>query len=59
MPNSFSVRAASALVHTPKVLASDRLNSLRQRIDGLAILYRLRLWRFTDSLRLLAADTAR
>jgi glycosyltransferase involved in cell wall biosynthesis len=50
---------ASALVHTPKVLASDRLNSFRQRIDGLAILYRLRLWRFADSLRLLATDTGR
>lgn len=50
---------ASAVVHTPRVLLSDRLNSLRQRLDGIAILYRLRLWRFTDSLRLLAADIGR
>jgi glycosyltransferase involved in cell wall biosynthesis len=44
---------ASALAHTPKVLASRELETLGQRLAALGVLYRLRLWRMVDSLRLL------
>jgi glycosyltransferase involved in cell wall biosynthesis len=43
---------ASALVHAPKVLASDRLPSAAARAGALAMLFRMRAWRFWDSLRL-------
>lgn len=43
---------ASALAHTPRVLRSQALPDLRARIGALAILYRLRLWRFADGARL-------
>lgn len=42
----------SAVAHTPKVLASPRLPSLRDRMVALAILYRLRFWRGAHSLSL-------
>ncbi|MDB5423136.1 MAG: hypothetical protein JWQ29_552 [Phenylobacterium sp.] len=45
----------SAVAHTPKVLTSPALHTLRDRGRALAVLYRLRLWRFADALRLLAA----
>lgn len=44
----------SALAHTPKVLASRRLSSPRQRLRALATLYRLRGWRCLDALRLMS-----
>ncbi|HEY2708145.1 MAG TPA: glycosyltransferase [Caulobacteraceae bacterium] len=44
---------ASALAHTPKVMASDQLGSLGQRLGALAMLYRLRLWRSADAMRIL------
>jgi cellulose synthase/poly-beta-1,6-N-acetylglucosamine synthase-like glycosyltransferase len=44
----------SAVLHTPKVLSSPALTSWSQRLAALGVLYRLRLWRFADGLRLLA-----
>lgn len=46
----------SALVHTPKVLLSDRLGGLRDRLSALATLYRLRLWRLADALSILRSE---
>ena len=46
----------SALAHTPKVLGSPRLESLRDRVAALKVLYRLRLWRCADAVRLLAGE---
>lgn len=43
----------SAIAHTPKVLTSAALTSWSQRLAALGVLYRLRLWRFADALRLL------
>jgi GT2 family glycosyltransferase len=48
----------SAVVDTPKVLASDQLSSVRQRIAALGILFRLRLWRLGDGIRLLFVRSA-
>lgn len=42
----------SALAHSPKVFASDQLNTLGQRFQALSMLYRLRLWRFGHCLTL-------
>jgi GT2 family glycosyltransferase len=42
----------SAVVHSPQVLLSPRLSSVRERAGALAILYRCRLWRFNDALKL-------
>ncbi len=47
---------ASALAHSARVLLSPKLNSPSQRISALGILYRLRLWRFADSFRLLITE---
>ena len=46
---------ASALAHTPKVLASAELNTFGQRLAALKVLYRLRFWRLADSIRLVRA----
>jgi len=43
---------ASAVAHTPKVLASRELPGWPQRLGALAMLYRLRLWRTVDAVRL-------
>lgn len=43
----------SALAHTPKVIASDKLQGIRPRMIALKVLYRLRFWRLRDSIRLL------
>lgn len=43
----------SAIVHTPKVLKARQLSSPRDRILALAMLYRLRIWRFGHALGLL------
>jgi GT2 family glycosyltransferase len=48
----------SALAHTPKVLRSPLLASGRDRLRALAVLYRLRFWRFRHALSLLASDPA-
>ncbi len=46
---------ASAVAHTPKVLASAELDTFGQRLAALKVLYRLRLWRLADSVRLVLA----
>lgn len=43
----------SAVAHAPRVLASPRLPTLGQRGMAVALLFRLRLWRFVDAHRLL------
>ena len=48
----------SAAAHTPKVLASPRLKTRSQRLAALAMLYRVRGWRFMDSVGLLARRRA-
>jgi GT2 family glycosyltransferase len=45
---------ASAVLHTPKPLVSPRLKTPAERAGAVAMLYRLRMWRAADSLRLLA-----
>ena len=54
-----SLLPASALAHTPKVLASPALSSWRQRRDALSVLYRLRFWRLIDAIGLLTAKRGR
>jgi GT2 family glycosyltransferase len=49
----------SAVIHTPKVIASPTLTSWSQRRAALGVLYRLRLWRFVDALRLLTTSEGR
>ena len=44
---------ASAVAHSPKVLLSGELDSFDQRLAALGTLYRLRLWRMGNALRLL------
>jgi glycosyltransferase involved in cell wall biosynthesis len=44
---------ASVVVHAVKVLASPELGSARERAGAIAVLFRIRLWRFGDSFRLL------
>jgi glycosyltransferase involved in cell wall biosynthesis len=43
----------SAVVHSAKVLGSPELASLGERLGAIGVLFRLRWWRFRDSLRLL------
>jgi len=50
---------ASAVAHTPKVLASAELKRLDQRTAAIAILFRLRFWRMFEALRLAARDASR
>lgn len=45
---------ASAVIHTAKVLASPRLDRLDDRLKAIGVLYRVRLFRMVDGLRLLA-----
>lgn len=45
----------SAIAHTPRVLASRELETGRQRLQALGMLYRLRLWRMFDAVALLLA----
>ncbi len=49
----------SALAHTPRVLVSPRLNSLEQRWSAMRMMYRLRMWRFFDALRIASRRTRR
>ncbi len=53
------VLPASAVAHTPKVLASGELQRLDQRTAAIGILFRLRLWRMFEALRLAAKDASR
>jgi GT2 family glycosyltransferase len=46
----------SALAHTPRVIFSTQLRTLPQKAGALAVLYRLRVWRCFDGLRLLASE---
>ena len=48
----------SALAHTPRTLSDPALARPRDRLNALAMLYRLRAWRTMDSLRLLAGRRA-
>ena len=50
--STFLLLPASALAHTPRVLASPHLN-WRQKFSALGMLYRIRLWRMMDYGRLL------
>lgn len=45
---------ASAVAHTPRVLFSRELDTLKQRLLALRMLYQIRLWRSVDALRLIA-----
>ena len=45
---------ASALAHTPKVLLQPAPLTLSQRMAALKVLYRLRVWRLSDSMALLS-----
>lgn len=49
----------SAVAHVPKVLASEELNSSRQRLAASGMLFQLRLWRLLDAMRLLAQGEPR
>ncbi len=48
----------SAVAHTPRVLLSPELNTFGQRLSALGVLYRLRLWRFIDGIRILTETPA-
>ena len=50
---------ASALAHSPRVVFSRELKGLEQRIGALGVLYRLRFWRFGDSIRLMLGRAGR
>ncbi|WP_299538767.1 glycosyltransferase [Phenylobacterium sp.] len=47
---------ASAVVHAAKVIASPELSSVGQRVGAIAVLFRIRFWRFGDSFRLLFSN---
>lgn len=42
----------SAVAHSQRVLRSAKLSSTRERLGALAILYRVRFWRFRDAMKL-------
>lgn len=41
----------SAIVHVPKVLLSDQLSSMGQRMSAIGTLFRIRAWRFVDGIK--------
>jgi hypothetical protein len=43
----------SAVAHTPRVLFSSQLRGCNEKAGALAVLYRVRFWRFLDGHRLL------
>lgn len=43
----------SAVLHTPRVFASDQLNTTKQRLAAVMTLFKLRFWRLGDAFRLL------
>jgi glycosyltransferase involved in cell wall biosynthesis len=44
---------ASAVFHALKVIGSPELNSAPEKLGAISVLFRIRLWRFYDSFRLL------
>jgi len=50
---------ASAMAHTPKVLFTRRLSTAGERFAALRILYRSRLWRFSNALAITMAPAPR
>jgi GT2 family glycosyltransferase len=50
-----SLLPISAVVHTPRVLQARDLNGWRQKAGALQVLYRLRIWRLLDALRVVGA----
>jgi glycosyltransferase involved in cell wall biosynthesis len=49
---------ASALYHAPKIVASPKLSGWPNKVRAIAMLFRIRLWRAMDGLRLLATTGA-
>lgn len=47
---------ASAVVHSAKVMTSPELRSPRERWRAMGVLFRLRLWRLGDAVRLLLSE---
>jgi GT2 family glycosyltransferase len=47
---------ASAVIHALKVIGSPELSSARERLGAIGVLFRIRLWRFGDSFRLLFSN---
>jgi GT2 family glycosyltransferase len=50
---------ASAVVHTPKVVISNKLPGVRERLLGVGMLFRMRFWRALDCLALSVAGEGR
>lgn len=50
---------ASAVAHAPKVLFTDQLESVAQRLAALSMLFRLRFWRCKDGVLLLSRSGVR
>jgi GT2 family glycosyltransferase len=50
---------ASALAHSPKVMMSEELETLGQRVAAIGVLFRLRLWRCLDAFQLIRSKTGR
>jgi GT2 family glycosyltransferase len=50
---------ASAIAHSPRILMSRELRTPGQRARALATLYRLRLWRMADAMRVLIEEGRR
>ena len=48
----------SAVIHIPRVLASDQLNTGRQRLSAVGVLIKLRTWRLFDALRLMREEAS-
>ena len=48
----------SAVAHTPRVLVSRELNTPRQRVLALCMLYRLRCWRLVDAVAMMFRSKA-
>jgi len=46
---------ASAIAHTPRVVFTQRLSTIGQRLGALRVLYRSRLWRFGNALAITVA----
>lgn len=49
---------ASAFIHAPRVISSKQLNAVDQRLSALGTLFKLRMWRMGDALRLLSEKRA-
>jgi GT2 family glycosyltransferase len=49
---SFAV-LASPFVHWTEIMRSDKLDNLRQRLEAIGVLFRIRWWRFLEAQRLL------